>query len=65
MKIANNITINPEIKTTEEGENYKNYSVIDSEGFVLEVGLCLVDDTIQDILARTGIEFGTSAWEIQ
>jgi hypothetical protein len=72
-KIANNIIIKTEIKTdfitnnygmpTEETYEYKEYDVVDEEGFVLETGR-YEDETItvQDILDRTGIAFGISTW---
>jgi hypothetical protein len=72
-RIAENILIENEVKTdfvldnqgnpTEETYNYKEYKVVDKEGNVLEVGQYTDESiTVEDILQRTGIRFGVSAW---
>jgi hypothetical protein len=74
-KIATNIIIKTEIKTdfvlnqfgqpTEETYEYKEYDVVDDEGYVLETGKYTDEEiTVQDILDRTGIAFGISKWHI-
>jgi hypothetical protein len=73
MRIAESINIKTEVKVgfildengNETGEtyNYKEYEVLDKDGNVLEVGK-YTDETItvEEILSRTGIKFGVSAW---
>lgn len=72
-RIAQNILIENEIKTdfildqegnpTEETYNYKEYKVVDEEGYVLEVGRYTEDSiTVEEICERTGIRFGISTW---
>jgi len=73
MRIAESINIKTEVKVgfvldengneTAETYNYKEYEVLDKDGNVLEVGQ-YTDETItvEEILNRTGIKFGVSAW---
>ncbi len=73
MRIAESINIKTEVKVgftldengneTSETYNYKEYEVLDKDGNVLEVGQ-YTDETItvEEILSRTGIKFGVSAW---
>jgi hypothetical protein len=72
-RLAHNIIIKTEIKTdfiiddyglpTEETYEYKEYDVLDEEGFVLETGRYMDETiTVEEILNRTGIVFGLSAW---
>ena len=72
-RIAENILIENEVKVgfvldkegneTEETYNYKEYKVVDKEGDVLEVGQYTEESiTVEEILQRTGIKFGVSAW---
>ncbi len=73
MRIAESINIKTEVKVgfvldengneTEETYNYKEYEVLDNDGNVLEVGQ-YTDEiiTVEEILNRTGIKFGVSAW---
>ena len=75
-RIAENILIENEVKTgfvldnegneTEETYNYKEYKVVDVDGNVLEVGQYTEETiTVEEILQRTGIRFGISAWITQ
>jgi hypothetical protein len=75
MKIAHNIIIKTEVKTdfvldelgnpTQETYEYKEYDIVDDEGYVLEIGRYTDEEiTVQDILNRTGIVFGVSKWFI-
>jgi hypothetical protein len=72
-RIAKNIIIENEIKTdfvldnegnpTEETYDFKEYKVVDKSGNVLEVGRYSEETiTVEEILSRTGIKFGVSAW---
>jgi hypothetical protein len=72
-RIAEKILIENEIKTdfildeegnpTEETYEYKEYKVLDSDDFVLEVGRWTEESiTVEEILKNTGIKFGVSAW---
>jgi len=72
-RIAENILIENEVKVgfvldregneTEETYNYKEYKVVDGEGNVLEVGQYTEETiTVEEILQRTGIRLGLSAW---
>ena len=72
-KIAEKIVIENEVKTgfvlDEEGNQtaqtytYKEYKVLDKDDEVLEVGQYTEETiTVQEILDRTGIKFGVSAW---
>ena len=72
-RIAENILIENEVKTsfvldregneTEETYTYKEYKVVDSEGVVLEVGQYTEETTtVEEILQKTGIRLGLSAW---
>ena len=72
-KIAEKIVIENEVKTgfvlDEEGNEttqtytYKEYKVLDKDDEVLEVGQYTEETiTVQEILDRTGIKFGVSAW---
>lgn len=74
-KIAQNIIIKTEVKTdfimdnngnpTEETYNYKEYDIVDGEGFVLEIGRYTQETiTIEEIINNTGIAFGISTWII-
>ena len=75
-RIAENILIENEVKTgfvldnegneTEETYTYKEYKVVDKDGNVLEVGQYTEETiTVEEILQRTGIRFGISAWITQ
>ena len=75
-RIAENILIENEVKTgfvldnegkeTEETYTYKEYKVVDGDGNVLEVGQWTEETiTVEEILQRTGIRFGISAWITQ
>jgi predicted secreted protein len=72
-RIAENIIIKTELKTdfvldyngnpTQETYNYKEYDVVDGEGFVLETGSYTEEEiTVEEILNKTGIAFGISTW---
>jgi hypothetical protein len=72
-RIAHNIIIKTEVKTdfitddngnpTEETYEYKEYDIVDEEGFILETGRYMDEEiTVQEILNRTGIAFGISAY---
>jgi hypothetical protein len=72
-RIAENILIENEVKVgfvldnegneTEETYNYKEYKVVDKEGDILEIGQYTEESiTVEEILQRTGIKFGVSAW---
>jgi len=72
-RIAENILIENEVKVgfvldeqgneTEETYNYKEYKVVDGEGNVLEIGEYIEETiTVEEILQRTGIRLGLSAW---
>jgi hypothetical protein len=72
-RIAQSINILTEVKVgnirdeygNETGEtyNYKEYEVLDGDGNVLEVGQYTEDEiTVEEILNKTGIAFGISAW---
>ena len=75
-RIAENILIENEVKTgfvldregneTEETYTYKEYKVVDKDGNVLEVGQYTEETiTVEEILQKTGIMFGISAWITQ
>jgi len=72
-RIAEKILIENEIKTdfildeqgnpTEETYEYKEYKVLDSDDYILEVGRWTEESiTVEEILKNTGIKFGVSAW---
>jgi hypothetical protein len=72
-RIAHNIVIENEVKVdfvldnngqpTEETYNYKEYKVVDEDNNVLEIGRWTDETiTVEQILQRTGIKFGVSAW---
>jgi len=62
--ICNNIEILDEVLIDEVTEApFKNYNILCDE-VILEVGRCEVEDTINDILQKTGIVFNLSKWII-
>lgn len=72
-RIAHNIVIENEVKvdfvldnegkSTEETYNYKEYKVVDEDNNVLEIGRWTDETiTVEQILQRTGIKLGVSAW---
>jgi hypothetical protein len=72
-RIAHNIIIKNEIKTgfltnefgqpTEEIYEYREFDIIDKEGFVLETAKYFTETTtVEEICNDSGIVFGVSTW---
>jgi hypothetical protein len=63
MRIAKSIEIKNEIKTDEEGLEYKEVLIKDENGDVLEVFRGSVSlETEEDFFNQTGVKLGVSAW---
>jgi hypothetical protein len=73
VRIAESINIKTEVKTdyvindygypTEETYEYREYDVLDVDNNTLETGRYTEETiTLEEILERTGIQFGLSKW---
>jgi hypothetical protein len=62
LRIAEKLNIKDVIKIDDDGIEYVEFDILDIDDNILETAKADPNETENDILNRTGINFGISAW---